>query len=62
MVDNQLMYLVANRVDQDKRVVTFDEGSNCSEKNGFNCFMETSAKTGQNVKELFSTVAKQLFV
>ena len=56
------MYLVANRVDQDKRVVTFDEGANCSEKNGFNCFMETSAKTGQNVKELFSTVAKQLFV
>ena len=24
--------------------------------------METSAKTGQNVKDLFSTVAKQLFL
>lgn len=49
------MYLVGNGIDEhmheiSKREVTFEEGADYSDRNGFIGFMETSAKTGYNVE------------
>ena len=34
---------------------------NCKKEHGFECYMETSAKTGVNVKELFVNCALALY-
>ena len=38
-----------------------EEGMNCKKEHGFECYMETSAKTGVNVKELFVNCALALY-
>ena len=44
-----------------RREVTFQQGKEAQEQNRFDLFMETSAKDGSNVKNLFCQVGKTLF-
>ena len=44
-----------------RRQVTFNEGEIIKDKNRMNLFMETSAKSGFNVEELFCRAAKILY-
>ena len=58
-----LVYLVGNRVDlDDQRQVSVLDGQTCSIQKEFHNFVETSARTGENVHELFETLAKHLYL
>nr|XP_018681589.1 PREDICTED: ras-related protein RHN1 isoform X3 [Musa acuminata subsp. malaccensis] len=55
-----IMALVANKVDlESKRKVGSEEGLQYAQENGL-FFMETSAKTAENINELFYEIAKRL--
>ncbi|KAJ8504295.1 hypothetical protein OPV22_005181 [Ensete ventricosum] len=55
-----IMALVANKVDLEaKRKVGAEEGLQYAQENGL-FFMETSAKTAENINELFYEIAKRL--
>ena len=55
--------LVGNKKDEEtKRQVSYEEGKKFAEKNKLFEFMETSAKTGEGVLEVFKKVAKSLYV
>ncbi|KAB1226711.1 Ras-related protein Rab5 [Morella rubra] len=57
---NLVMALVANKSDLDsKREVEKEEGEQFSQENGM-FFLETSAKTAQNINELFYEIASVL--
>ena len=49
-----------SEVELEKRQVTYEEGKKFAEDKGFH-FYETSAKTGQNVKEAFDDIFEQLY-
>jgi Ras-related protein Rab-5C len=54
------MALAANKADLDsKRKIEAEEGKSYADENGL-FFMETSAKTAQNVNELFYEIARKL--
>ena len=54
--------IVGNKCDlEEERKVSIDEGKEFKEKNNLNCFMETSAKTGYNAKDLLIEAAKILY-
>ena len=56
------MYLVGNVIDkEDERKISTEEGRKAAENNGFNYYMETSAKTGHNIKELFQMASKHIY-
>ena len=55
-----LIILLGNKVDlDDDRKVTYDEGNEFATKNGL-LFMETSAKSGVGVEEIFKQSAKEI--
>ena len=55
-----LIVLVGNKIDlEDKRIISYDEGKEFATKNGL-IFMETSAKTGERVDEIFEISAKEI--
>ncbi|KAJ9183971.1 hypothetical protein P3X46_007763 [Hevea brasiliensis] len=57
---NLIMFLAANKADlEEKRKVASEEGEQYAKENGL-VFLETSAKTAQNVNELFYEIAKKL--
>ena len=55
------VFLIANKIDLPNRVISSEEGMKCKKDHGFECFLETSAKTGVNVKELFVNCALALY-
>eukprot|EP01098_Paradermamoeba_levis_P007000 TRINITY_DN2906_c0_g1_i1.p1 TRINITY_DN2906_c0_g1~~TRINITY_DN2906_c0_g1_i1.p1 ORF type:complete len:209 (+),score=65.05 TRINITY_DN2906_c0_g1_i1:229-855(+) len=58
---NTVILLIGNKKDlEDKRDVTFEEASAFAEENGL-IFLETSAKTGENVEQAFLKTAKLIF-
>lgn len=57
---NIVIALAGNKADlSNKRAVEFDDAQAYSEENGL-LFMETSAKSSQNVNEIFLAIAKKL--
>ena len=55
-----LMILVGNKTDlEDKREVSYDEGSIYAQKNGM-LFFECSAKTGQNIDKIFNESTREI--
>ncbi len=54
------LVLVANKVDlKDSRVVSTEEGEKYAKKNGL-IYVESSALTGENVEEAYSTLCKKM--
>jgi Ras-related protein Rab-2A len=52
--------LIGNKIDlEDKRIVSYDEGNEFAIKNGI-IFMETSAKSGEGVEEIFKKSAEEI--
>lgn len=55
------IFLIGNKADlEEKRKVPTERAKQYAEENKFNFFMETSAKTGYNAKEVFIEAAKIL--
>ena len=56
------LILIGNKTDlDDKREVSYEEGKNCSQLNGFNFFSETSAKEGEAPLEVLTKAAEILY-
>lgn len=57
-----LAYLIGNKKDcEDQREVDLDKAEKFRDIKGIDMFNETSAKTGENVKDTFLSIAKMLF-
>ena len=57
-IDNSTFILFGNKNDlEEERKVSFEEGKEYAEQNRFQ-FLEGSAKTGNNIKELFTMLVK----
>ena len=57
---NTIVILVGNKCDKKKKVVSFDEAHELAKK--FNVlFVETSAKTGENVELVFSLLVSSVY-
>ena len=56
------LFLVGNKNDlENKRVVTFEEASKLYQDLEFDYFIESSAKTGLNIENIFVQAAKLLY-
>lgn len=59
-VDDIVLAVVGNKTDcANDREVSVEQGQEFAEKNGM-MFVETSAKTGENIEELFCAIARKL--
>ncbi len=58
---NLKIFLIGNKIDlEDQRVVSKEAGEELAKDHNLNLFMETSAKTGINAREVFIRAAKML--
>ena len=58
-----VIYLIGNRCDlEDDREVARERAVEFCEQYSIDKFFETSAKTGNNVEEVFSLAAKEMYV
>ena len=56
------VYLIGNKSElEDQREVTFDRAVEFAKSQGIHKCFETSARTGQNVEEVFSCSGKELY-
>ena len=56
------IFLIGNKIDlEDSRKITTEEAKKLRTDYEFNLYMETSAKTGFNAKEIFIEAAKVLY-
>lgn len=53
--DNLIMILVGNKSDNKNRVISYDEGNDYAKENNM-FFLESSAKTGENINEIFYNI------
>ena len=60
--ENMILCLVGNKCDvsQDERKISTNKGKNFAQENNM-IFYETSAKTGEGVKDLFVTIANKVY-
>jgi small GTP-binding protein len=59
--DSVPLVLVGNKADlQEKRKVSVHDGESLANQWGMCRFMETSAKAGKNIEQLFYTIAKEI--
>ena len=57
-IDNLYIHLIGNKNDlEEQRVISFEEATNFAKKNKLP-YMEVSAKTGKNIRNLFDEVIK----
>ena len=57
--ENIILILVGNKKDlEDSRKISEKEGREFAEQNGIDCFFESSAKTGENINEIFQHICK----
>lgn len=60
--ENVKLILIGNKKDlNDKREVSYEEGKEFSQKNGFNYFFESSAKEGDTPSSILSKAAEILY-
>merc|ERR1712050_352250 len=57
---NMVIILIGNKSDLDRREVSYEEGAWFARQNGL-FFLETSAKTGQNVDAAFLDTARSIY-
>ena len=55
-----VIMLIGNKSDLEKREVSYEEGEKFAQENGL-IFLETSAKTAQNVEEAFLQTAQKIY-
>lgn len=55
-----VIMLIGNKSDLEKREVSYEEGEKFAQENGL-IFLETSAKTAQNVEEAFLKTAQKIY-
>jgi small GTP-binding protein len=56
---NGSMILVGNKIDlEDERAISYEEGKNFAKDCNIPVFMECSAKTGQNVSQIFTEITR----
>ena len=56
------IFLIGNKIDlEEKREVPYESGEKFFKENKLNKFLETSAKTGANVQDVFTSAAKVLY-
>jgi len=56
------IFLIGNKIDlEEKRQISYKTGEKFSNENNINFFLETSAKTGMNVQDVFLNAAKILY-
>ena len=56
------VYLIGNKSElEDQREITFDRAVEFAKSQGIHKCFETSARTGQNVEEVFSCAGKELY-
>eukprot|EP01087_Luapelamoeba_hula_P012776 TRINITY_DN35_c0_g1_i1.p1 TRINITY_DN35_c0_g1~~TRINITY_DN35_c0_g1_i1.p1 ORF type:complete len:223 (+),score=39.68 TRINITY_DN35_c0_g1_i1:137-805(+) len=58
---DMVIVLVGNKGDmKERREISFEEGKQFAKDNHIDCFLETSAKTGEKVEEAFRTTSEKI--